>query len=224
MNKLFSLAGLMIVLLPGCQSLEDSATFKTLEAAIWGVRQPTGTELDRRFAYLRATAGKNVAFLVLGYVDPHLQGPVEVWYSADKEVLRFRNGRLVGASGMQTEWRQVHVPDLPTWKELANRKSPYTWHRVRDVMPGYQFNIRDELRLHTIAPPAGSALQGIASSSLTWFEETMVQAPSSGSDVQALPPARYAVNFSGHSEKVVYGEQCLSADLCLTWQRWTAGQ
>lgn len=223
MKKRFALACWMILWLSGCQSLEGSDAFKTLLVAIRGVKQPTSAGLDPRYVYIRATTGKNVAFLALGYVDPHPHGPIEVWFSADKEVLRFQHGRLVGASGLQTEWRQVRVPALPSWKELANKRAPYHWQRVRDVMPGYQFSISDQLRLMSVAPPASSALLGIAPSSLTWFEESLLLSPSSG-PVQALPPARYAVDFSGNAEKVVYGEQCLSADFCLTWQRWIAGQ
>jgi len=195
-----------------------------LKAAIRGPDQPTGAGLNPRFAYLRVTAGKPVAFMALGYVDPHPNGPVEVWYSADREVIRLQHGRLVGTAGTLTEWRQVRVPALPSWRDLAQRPDPYAWQRSRDVMPGYQFNVTDSLQLQRIAPPVQSALVGIAPESLTWFEESQASASSAQAAANTLRPARYAVEFKGDTERVVYAEQCLSTDLCLTWQRWVAGQ
>ena len=85
--------------LTGCQSTELDSGMQMLKAAIRGSDQPTGAGLNQRFAYLRVTAGKPVAFMALGYVDPHPNGPVEVWYSADREVIRLQNGRLVGTAG-----------------------------------------------------------------------------------------------------------------------------
>jgi hypothetical protein len=224
MNRLTLIAGCLIVLLTGCQSGTLYPALQTLQAAIWGADPPSGKSLDPRFAYLRVTAGKRVAFLALGYVDAHPQGPIEVWYSADREIIRLQNGRVVGVAGTLTEWRQVRVPVLPSWRELARQQTPYNWQRIRDVMPGYQFNLRDALQLKVIAPPAQSALLVIPPASLTWFEESLAPVPDRQVDANTLRPARYAVEFSGEAERVVYGEQCVSAETCLTWQRWVAGQ
>lgn len=211
--------------LAGCQAspIMDGA-WRTLQSAVSGADQPTSKQLDPRFAYLRATAGKKLAFLALGYVDPHPLGPIEVWYSAEREVIRLQNGRVVGAAGTLTEWRQVRMPDLPRWRDLATKAVPHAWTRTRDVMPGYYFNHADLLQVRTIPPPAKSALVGIAPASLTWFEESLVAAPASQGLTDRLPPARYAVEFIGDTERVIYAEQCLSAALCITWQRWRAGQ
>jgi hypothetical protein len=43
-------------------------------------------------------------------------------------------------------------------------------------------------------------------------------------DDKTLPPARYAVDLRGGKETVVYGEQCITPDICFTWQRWSAEQ
>jgi hypothetical protein len=84
-------------------------------------------------------------------------------------------------------------------------------------MPGYQFNLREELQLTPIPVPAKSSLVGMEASVLRWFEERML--PSSA-NAEALPPARYALQSMQTEAVVVYGEQCISADFCLTWQRW----
>jgi hypothetical protein len=224
MNRLFLIAGCLVLLLTGCQSTTDNPALQTLRAALWGADQPTGAGLDPRFTYLRVTVGKPVVFLALGYVDPHSNGQVEVWYSAKGEVIRLQNGRVVGAAGTLTEWRQVRVPVMPSWRELAKQSEAYSWQRERDVMPGYRFDVRDTLQLQRIAAPSRSAVVGIAPALLTWFEETSVSVPANQIATDTLRPARYAVEFSGDTERVVYGEQCLNAELCITWQRWVAGQ
>lgn len=201
--------------LAGCQSGPDP-TIEMLRAVFFAP-QPSGAGLDPRVSYLRVTGRQRVAFFALGYVDLHPQGAIEVWYSAERETLRLQNGRVVGMSGAATEWRQVRLPVLPSWSELRDRNSTFGWTRVRDVMPGYRFNLRDELQLQPIAVPARSALVGVDPASLYWFEETMA----SGAGVaDPLPPARYAVQTVQGEAVVVYGEQCLSVDFCLTWQPW----
>jgi hypothetical protein len=98
-------------------------------------------------------------------------------------------------------------------------------------MPGYRFGVKDALSLRVVPEPKRSALQGLDPQRLTWFEERVESAPVarlSGIFVSgvvadaALPPARYAVDFRDGQEIAVYGEQCLAAELCFTWQRWPA--
>jgi len=179
--------------------------------------QPSGAGLDPQFTYLRVTGRQRVAFFVLGYADPHPQGVIEVWYSADREALRLQNGRVVGLSGSLTEWRQVRLPMLPSWAELLAQNGTFQWKRSRDVMPGYRFNLLDQLQLQPIPAPGKSALVGMDAAELRWFEERM-SATSAGAE--PLPPARYALQMVQGQAVVVYGEQCISSDFCITWQRW----
>jgi Group 4 capsule polysaccharide lipoprotein gfcB, YjbF len=176
--------------------------------------------LDPRFRYLRVTIDRRVALLALGYVDRDARGPIEVWYSAQNEVLRLQNGRLVGLSGLAIEWRNVALPDLPLWSTLARDQKTLQWTRSRDAMPGYRYGVRDDLALGVLPQPPRSSLRDVDAERLTWFEERM---QSSSTEKDALPPARYAVRFAGDLETVVYGEQCLAPDFCLSWQRWPAG-
>ncbi len=204
----------------GCASGGD-AVFETAQSLISRSKGIEDAKLDPNFRYLRVTIGGRVVLLALGYLDPHPQGTIEVWYSAEREVVRLQNGRLVGATGLTTEWRNVLVPDLPDWSKLANVAAPLSWVRTRDLMPGYSYGVRDTLSLGVVPPPQKSALQGIDSTTLTWFEERL-----SGDTLpkMALPPARYAVQITGGGAVVVYGEQCLSSQMCFTWQRWPAGK
>jgi group 4 capsule polysaccharide lipoprotein GfcB/YjbF len=209
-------AGLLMAVAALCACNSGmNAVVQTLRGAVHAEDASAGARLDPAFRYLRVTTDSRVALLALGYVERDPRGPVEVWYSARREVLRLQNGRLVGAVGLPTEWRGVSLPQLPAWSAVARGERPLRWVRVRDVMPGYRFGIRDALAVRAIAPPAKSALEGLDPQRLVWFEERL-EPP--GADEFALPPARYAVDAG----EVVYGEQCLAPDFCFTWQRWPA--
>ena len=218
----------LAVALSGC-SAGGNAILKTLPYA-YGRNPPVdNARLNPNFHYLRVAVRGHVALLALGNVDSYPQGPVEVWYSAEREVLRLQNGRLVGAVGLTTEWRNVTLPELPSWSAVAHADRAYRWTRTRDVMPGYQYGVKDHLLLRVIEAPQRSALQGLDPRRLTWFQERGESGSvaglsgivgNGGGAGAVLPPARYAVDFRGDQETVVYGEQCLAADLCFTWQRW----
>jgi hypothetical protein len=203
--------------LSGCSTGSEAA----LDTALSLRRtSPDTAKLNPSYRYLRVAVGGNVALLVLGYVDTHPQGSIEVWYSAQHEVIKLQNGRLVGALGLTTEWRRVTLPALPDWGDLVASSEPLHWTRRRDVMPGYRYGIEDRLTLAHIPPPGNSRLVGIDPASLTWFEET--DTPSAGEE--ALPAVRYALDLHSIGDPVVYAEACLTKDLCFAWQRWPVAQ
>jgi hypothetical protein len=218
----------MLVALSSCSPASNSM-LQTLRQAAWRGDGSASARLNPNFRYLRVTIAGRVVLLALGNEDIDLRGPVEVWYSAEREVLRLQNGRLVGAVGLTAEWRNVVLPELPSWSALARGDQAFSWTRVRDVMPGYRFGLRDAMSLRVIAQPKRSELQGMDPQRLTWFEERVESGQVAGlsavfgNNIDAdavLPPARYAADFRGGQETIVYGEQCLAPDLCFTWQRW----
>jgi hypothetical protein len=208
-----------------------NAAVQSIQTAVRGDATASRPRLDPNFRYLRITIEGRVAFLALGNTDGNPNDPIEVWYSALREVVRLQNGRLVGVVGFATEWRNVSVANAPRWSEVASGGQPAHWIRLRDVMPGYRFGMRDELELRVISAPR-SELRDADPKALTWFEERTVPERRDGyfaslvstRSTEALPPARYAVDFSGGKELVVYGEQCIAPDTCFTWQRWSAEQ
>jgi hypothetical protein len=215
-----------LVALSSCSAGSDSM-LQTLRNAVWRGDSIAGARLNPNFRYLRVSIAGRAVLLALGYEDFDLRGPIEVWYSAEREVLRLQNGRLVGAVGLTAEWRNVLLPELPSWSALARGDQAFRWIRVRDVMPGYRFGLRDALSLRVISQPRRSELQGMDPQRLTWFEEQVDVEKAAGlfgggsvAGSELLPPGRYAVDIRDGKEIVVYGEQCLAADLCFSWQRW----
>jgi len=199
--------------LTACADSKDPV-MQSLQPLLAMMRAQPAPPLKPNYRYLRVVIDGRTVFLALGNLDGTEAEKTEVWYSADRAVLRLRDGRVAGALGMTTEWRRVEQPDAPTWREAANAAGSLQWLRVRDVMPGYHVGVRDAMSLMPIDPPARSALEGVSPVSLTWFEETVAG--------RVLPPARYAVDLTGSPATVIYAEQCLSAKLCFSWQRWAA--
>ena len=216
--------------LSACTPAMD-ALMQTVRAVVPADDSVAGARLDSNFRYLRVTLGGRTALLAQGFVESNPQGPIEVWYSGEREVVRLQNGRVVGVVGTTTEWRNVSLREVPSWSAVARAGQPVRLLRTRDVMPGYRFGVRDELLVRAIAPPQDSQLRDLDPQSLTWFEERFQPEPTIASaaahvtalyDERALRPSRYAVRISDGDETVVYGEQCIAADFCFTWQRWPA--
>jgi hypothetical protein len=220
----------LVAALSGC-SAGSNAILQTLPYAYGRSPGVDDARLNPNVRYLRVTIGGRVVLLALGNVDSDRQGPIEVWYSAEREVLRLQSGRLVGAVGLTTEWRGVLLPELPSWGAVARGHKAFRWTRTRDVMPGYRFGVKDTLSLRVVEEPKRGELQGLDPQRLTWFEERVESGPVAGLSAvlgnsiaadAVLPPARYAVDLREGQETVVYGEQCLAPKLCFTWQRWPA--
>lgn len=214
-----SLTSLLFLLtLAGC----SFPVIETLRHVAPGSKEAERVKFDPNFNFLRVVTGDNVIFMASDTPGIDTPDTMEVWYSAGREVLRFRNGRLFAAVGLATEWRGIVVQGLPTWTAIARAPQPVRWSRIRDVMPGYRYGVHETLVLRGIPPPDDSQLKGIDPYSLTWYEERL-DTQKTGTDSRGdeeLPPARYALDTRNAGEKVVYGEQCLSAELCFSWQRW----
>lgn len=186
-----------------------------------GKNPPLPTQPNPRYRYLRVeVAGRPPAMLVLGYLDPHPQGTVEVWYSAQREVIKIQNGRIVGTAGLETDWRSVQFPSPPPdWNDVAT--TGRTFQRLRDEMPGHRDAIADQVELlpWNGMPPITlpDSLPSDQARSYKWFRETTRDATAN-----ALPPAWFAWGLHLGQTSIVYSEQCLSKTLCLKLQRWPA--
>lgn len=177
---------------------------------------------DLRYRYLRVEVdGYPPGLLVLGYIDPHPTGLVEVWFSGTQEALRTQNARVVGATGTLRQWSNVRwTPAPPSWTSVSAEGAVFV--RQHDEMPGYRYGVTGQMRVQlwhglpaTKLPdslPVSQALQ------YQWFRESAV--PLSGQTVTALPDAWFAWGLHRGEETIVYSEQCLAPDFCLKLQRW----
>ena len=209
-------AGAALTTIVGCAS-HNSILLRSAREFISPSAGADSVELSPNVTYLRVTLGRHVALMGLQALEPHANGEVQVWIGAGGEVLRLQKGRVMGVAGLPIEWRQVSLPEFPTWAAIAKTTEAYEWVRRRDVMPGYRSAVHDRLIVRSTAVPSRSEIRGYNPGTLSWFEE---RANPKYEGTRDLPIARYAVENDGGDETVVYGEQCLSRDVCLTWQHW----
>lgn len=180
-------------------------------------RQP-----DPRFTYLRVQVqGHPPGLLVLGYVEVHPLGPVEVWYSGRGETVRLQNGRVVGSTGTLRSWAGVHFEPPPVaWSAVGPQGVSY--ERQHDEMPGYRFGIRERVQLSAWQglPPLDlpDTLPLATAQGYQWFREAAT--PLNGQGAAALPDAWFALGQRGGKPAIVYSEQCLAPDFCMKLQRW----
>jgi hypothetical protein len=174
--------------------------------------------LNPQYRYLRATLDGRPFLLILGYVDQDAAAgeAVDVWYTGQGEVLKLKDGRLVGITGTQSDWLAVRHSVLPTWSAAAvlDDSAAISYVRTRDLKAAYQFGMQEQVTLKRIPAPLLSAIAGQPSNDLVWLEERYV----SGTD---LPPSQFAVRQGARGSRVVYSWQCLSAQMCLSLQEWT---
>ena len=201
-----------LIFLQGC--VHTPATL-TLFEAFGSAKSVDAIRLNSKLSYLRVSRPDKVVLMVLGYVEALPEGNVEIWYSSVGEVLKLQNGRVLATVGFEPDWRKVTYKQLPTWQALQSQDKA-EFERTRDQMPGYKFGILEAIKLYKVPAPRHSRLTNVAPTSLTWFEES-VQNTTHG-----LPSARYGVSYKSGEPVVVYGEQCFSVDVCISWQKWPA--
>ncbi len=182
--------------------------------------------LNPGYQYKRVWLNGRQALITLSYVEPQKNGKNQtVWYSPDGYVFRFIDGRLTGLAYKERAWygRYTYTPEV--WAQTVSSSPAPAYSRRTDEVPGNIFGTEFRLQLQPLqSPPRGHRMMGLAEK-FTWFEErTMgredVSVMSSLAEHGGAGPAWYAVSYRTSPAKVIFGQQCLRSDLCLSWQDW----
>ncbi|MES2208455.1 MAG: YjbF family lipoprotein [Pseudomonadota bacterium] len=220
-----------IALTTGCSTVWQS----TYETSVAAFKNPekllTEAKLDSHYRYLRFEVNQHPVLLILGFVDVHPEGPVEVWYGGDPVMVKLQNGRYVASKGLQTNWQDVHIDQVP---DFASLNQPQRYLRTRQQAPGAEFGIRETVVITPLnqAPDIAPKLlkepnirlvasgDNVDVAPIRWFSEVVVSA-STATMSKAKLPAFYAVEMAS-KPKIIFGYQCLKADYCISWQAWPA--
>jgi len=225
--------GTALALLSGCQSA-PLAIWQTAALAVQPgtVARPVAPGVN----FMKVVSPSGVAYMVLGDEEAPAgaegTGPVQVWYSAGKQVLRLHQGRVAGTAGLPVDWRSVRAGPRPPWAQALN--GPVVYGRERDEMPGYRFQILERVTVRSVQTPAESWAAAVAGrQTLAWFTEEAeavdhaMTGPGQGkSTAEAsrnqqrtkLPVAWFAVDLQAAGQPVVFSRQCLSPAFCLTME------
>lgn len=227
-------AGLSLSLGLGACSTQMQSGLDTAQAALGWSRSAAAaldaSPLDPALSYLRVQVQGKPGLVVLGDQTPGPLGLTSVWYSADGAVLRLVEGRLVGFADRQKSWAvtalrragPIALPstpgsvlpnaDMPDWHAVARLTKPQIFEQLTDVQPGYRLGLTQQReRLAQAAAPAGHQARGLPAHA-QWFVER-----DSGT---AAHPAWFAYDLQQRPARWLYGQACLDAQHCLSWQPW----
>ena len=200
-----------MVFLSGCAN-NNTVFLKAAKTAIGKFKPSESVVLDPAYRYMRVTVGTQHVYMALASRAPTPQGLLDTWYSGEGEVIKLLAGRIVSTYGLPTDWRVVRTATIPSWKSVL--KSSGIYKRQRDVMPGYHYGIQDKITMKAIMPPKRTSFINKRPNQLVWFEERTVTQYKG----EIIPTAIYAIDFSNHTERVVYSVQCLNSKLCLAFE------
>ena len=193
------------IALAGCQGVNPVAD--TARSIFVGFDAQTAYRVG--IEYLKRRLDGRQAAMALGYRETDGRNVNEYWYSGQREMLYLQNGRIHGALGMTHEVRDQLQP-APDWGLLQQRQGPYVWQRTMDVQPGYRYGVTESVVTQRFN--ASKAQMAQLAEPAEWFEDLVT------SKTQDGRPWTYRQIFALVNLRVVYSEQCLAPDLCLTLQ------
>lgn len=222
---------LILLGLSACSGNKQSLIYETFKL---GISNPNTiideATLNPNFQYLKVDANGQPALLVLGYGKDGKTASGDVWYSAYKEVIEIKDGRLGSSAGLAVNWTDVKFNDVPPLIEALNqagdtksRRTPkLRFIRTRTVMPGYYVNIRETVILEALNEAPSNIpkqLRGPNSSNeVRWVQETVLVPPNSQNPSIKPLQAVYAIDTK--TSRVVYGRQYLTPDYYVAWLSW----
>ncbi|OYY51459.1 MAG: hypothetical protein B7X83_03285 [Polynucleobacter sp. 17-46-58] len=224
-------ASFLLFILSACSGNEQYPVYETFKL---GFSNPN-TQIDEaplnpNFRYLKVDANGIPALLVLGYVDQKKQDRHDVWYSAFKEVLELKDGRLGNTEGLEVNWTQVRISDAPPLRDvlLINTSSKkasrqkFRYSRTRTVMPGYHVNIRETVVMEALSEAPSDIPKVLKASdtntNLAWVQETVLVPPNTQNP--SVHPLRAIYAIDRQSNQVVFGKQYLSPNFYVSWLTW----
>ncbi len=222
-----------VVLLSACAGKTQDPVYETF---LLGFSNPQTvidrTPLNPNLRYLKVEANGQPALLVLGYVDRHQNAERAVWYSAFKEVIEIKDGRLASTAGLDVNWTQVTWSDAPplqaalTENKISSKTPPrkLRYTRERTVMPGYQVNIRETVVMEPLAQAPSDIPRQLKdltinnNADLRWVQETVLV--SAQNKNPSIKPLRAIYAIDRKTNAVVFGKQYLTPDYTLSWLSW----
>lgn len=201
------------IMLIGCQTT-PSSWFHPFHKASQTQHDAVPT-LNADFQYKRLTINGNVFWLAQGAVDQWTKPHTQVYYSADRNVFKWANGRLHSVNNGQTQWREHQVAQI-NWRDFPKLQNAH-FTRHLDQTDGKR-NVVQKRQIQVVPAPAVHAYVG-KTTGLIWLHEFSDTAtPSSYND-----DIWYAID-PNHPQQPIYAQQCIAKKQCFTWQDWSIKQ
>lgn len=208
-----STLGICAIILTGCQSFvgcyqDDTRCFQNHRF----ITQPHEIpQLDPQFNYMRVVFNGQVAWLVQGEYDTTQHAPQAVYYSADRNVFKWSQGRLSAIEHKAFSWREQGVAPL-NWQQYFADDAVTSLQRQLDLTDG-TWSVVEQRKIVPSNEPLNHRFVG-NSETLTWLHESSIDPTTSSPHFDIW----YA--FQADSLEPVYGQQCISTQHCISWQKW----
>ncbi|PNK61019.1 hypothetical protein [Psychrobacter sp. FDAARGOS_221] len=202
--------------LSACQSTTgcvagESKCFKTPSKVF--KQKSTTPQLNPQFNYIKLNMNGQTLWLAQGATQQWPAANTKVFYSADRSVFKWSNGRLISVTTPLIDWReQLQQPF--SWSAAK----PFQFRRQVDQVNGVV--AWPQLReVNEASQPKHHSYVG-ENSNLIWLHETTIN-PSQSASSQPYATFDYWYAFDSQSmNEPVYGQQCISKQYCLSWQVW----
>lgn len=212
-----AIRSIFLVMFIAANILALSACTNLWKASLQTMQEPLATSLDvsrltldPNLSYLKLGVNGQEALLVLGYQTAE----EKIWFSSDRAIVKTKNGYLSGMQGFVTNWEVVSGPDLIKFPNLG---LPTSYSRVRNVMPGYQYEVRESVLVTPLLSAPSSVPAELPGKPWRWFSEKVTSQYGGHKQVYDYP-GLIALDVSKKPYQVMYAQQCLKRDFCLSWQ------
>ncbi|WP_156819147.1 hypothetical protein [Psychrobacter lutiphocae] len=227
--------------LTACQSTtgcvaEQSKCFNPPKALFKDKTPPPA--LNPQFNYIKLIMNGQTLWLAQGVTQQWPVANTQVFYSSDRSVFKWANGRLIAVTTPLIDWRE-HLPQAINWPA----QKPFQFQRYVDRIEGI-LALPEFREVNESLPPAHHSYVG-DEANLVWVHEYSVHqkadtqsyrsqadipskaskllqqltGTSKSNQAYASFDAWYAFEFQ-NMKTPVYGQQCISKQYCLSWQVW----
>jgi len=208
--RFFRISLLTFLWLLGLTACQGSNPVLETASVLWTTSEGP-SHLSPKFEYLRVEHQGRVTFLALGRREIQEGLVVEDWYSAQRELLQLRNGRIHHVIGMTHEIRAIKGTPA-SWSLILQATQPVVWSRSLDLMPGYRYGVVERITTRTTQDP--SVMPKGAAVSMQWLAEDVIRTEPGGAQ------SSYKQWFAIDKDEIVYSVQCVGPDMCFKLQRW----
>ena len=130
----------------------------------------------------------------------------EYWYTGQGEMLHMVDGRISKALGFTHEIRS-QTQSAPNWSDVVESKNEVSWSRKLDLMPGYRYNLLNNIYTFNIGVPKDSP--SFIPNGVRWIADIVESKSLNGHAWW------YLQRFALMDGRVVYSEQCIDQGLCI---------
>lgn len=170
--------------------------------------------LNPQFNFIRFSLNGNIAWLAQGSQDNFPKPVTEVYFSNDGSVSKWANGRLIYLKTPLIRWSENQSDHIQWTSFLQDSTQNTTFTRQIDTAENI-FSVNEQRKLSKINEPKRHNYVG-NTKNLIWLHETTITSHTNKA-IKSYDSWYAILRTTGQP---VYGQQCISKQQCISWQKW----